>query len=100
MKLREKGLLVNITISQWSARKYDKKVTQAIEDAHNATNAGNFNKLLLDANSGLNKITNLSNQIRIFLHEMTLPWADNGDRLLPSENYLDFQKKYTELENQ
>ena len=32
MKLTDKALLVQLNVSQWTARKYDKKVTQQVAD--------------------------------------------------------------------
>lgn len=96
--LSEKGLLVNLKISQWTGRKYDKKVTQQIEKDHNARNAGQFNKILI-AEDELKKIQSISKSLRTFLHENTLPWGDNGDRLLPATNYFEFINASREFKN-
>ncbi len=91
--LSEKALLVNLTISQWTGKKYDKKVSKQIERDHNAHNAGKFNKTLI-AEDELKKIQSISNTARSFLRDNTLPWGDNGDRLLPSTNYFEFISIY------
>jgi hypothetical protein len=87
--LSEKALLANLTISHWTARKYDKKVSQKIEQEHNARNAGRFNKILI-AEDELQATKKIAGTAREFLYTNTLPWGDNGDRLLPATNYFEF----------
>lgn len=89
MCLKEKVMLVNLAISQWSARKYDKKVSKEIEQAHDAHDAGRYNKILI--NDPLFKaIGKLTGQARTFHYYNTLPWGDNGDRVLPVINYFPY----------
>lgn len=97
--LPEKALLVNLTISQWCARKYDRKVSQKIEEAHNARNAGRFNKILIAENE-LKEIQKIAGAARGFQYDYTLPWGDNGDRLLPATNYFEFINKYNDFKSQ
>lgn len=89
--LPTKALLVNVNISQWSGRKHDKKATREVEEAHNAQTgeAGRFNKMLTSKDF-LAATSKAAGAARQFLYENTLPWGDNGDRLLPSANYFDF----------
>ena len=89
--LASKALLANLNISQSSGRKHDKKVTREIEEAHNAQHgeAGRFNKMLT-SKEFLAGIMKTAGAARQYLYENTLPWGDNGDRLLPSANYFDF----------
>ena len=47
MKLSDKALLVQLSISQWTARKYDKRATEQVNNANNAAmTAGRYNKSL------------------------------------------------------
>jgi Protein of unknown function (DUF3150) len=87
--LSEKALLVNLKISQWSGRKYDRAISKKIEKDHNARNAGRYNKNLLGEGE-LNEIQKISSSARSYLYDNTLPWGDNGDRLLPATNYFQF----------
>ena len=98
--LPSKALLVNVSIAQWSGRKHDKKVTREVEEAHNAQSgeAGRFNKMLTSKDF-LAATSKAAGAARLFLYENTLPWGDNGDRLLPSANYFDFVKGMTKYEN-
>ena len=90
--LSEKAILVDLTISLWTATKYDKKVTKEVEEDHNATNAGRFNKKLI-AKKGLEKLNSIANEARNFHRKYTLPWSDSGDRLLPALNYFEYVSK-------
>lgn len=87
--LKEKVMIVNLTISQWGARKYDRAATKEVEDAHQAKEAGRFNKVLMTSDT-LNKISKAGSKIRLYHYENTLPWGDNGDRILPTEKYFEY----------
>lgn len=96
--LAESAMLVTLTISQWTARKYDKNASKAVEAANDATNAGRFNKVLV-AKEALEAINKEGNAARAYHYKMTLPWGDNGSRLLPSmlfSEYTDEMNKYRE----
>ena len=89
MPLNEKAMLVYLKISFWTARKYDKRISQEIEDQYKADNAGRFNKILI-AKEHLANIQKIISTARAFHYENTLPWNDNGGRLLPSANYFNY----------
>jgi hypothetical protein len=93
--LNDKALLVQLSISQWTARKLDKKATKKVlDDNHASNNAGRFNKLLLPANELLDRVHRKSTFIRTFYYRQTLPWGIEGTQLLPTTNYLDFVSEY------
>lgn len=97
--LTEKAILVNVQISQWTARKYDNKVTSEVNKAHKTTDAGRFNKLLIGTKH-LQEIAQIANKARTFHYTNTLPWSDSGERLLPSDNYFEYIGKLSELKNE
>ncbi len=93
--ITDKLLLSSLNISQWSARKYDKRATRQITSQnHTSSDAGRFNKSLFPMNSGLNEITKKASSIRKVYYDNTLPWGMEGSQLMPSANYLDFLSKY------
>lgn len=87
--LQDSAMLVSLNIAAWSARKHDKKVSEEVESKHGAHDAGRFNKMLIkkEALEPINKVVSAA---RSYLYEKTLPWGENGERLLPSSLYLDF----------
>jgi len=95
MKLTDKALLVQLSISQWSARKYDRKVTKEILTQHGASmGAGRFNKSLLPMNGYLDSVHKKATAIRQKYYTNTLPWGIEGTQMLPSANYLEFMTEF------
>ena len=91
MKLSDKALLVQLNISQWTARKYDKRATEQVAQQNgSASQAGRYNKSLLPMNDALNNIHQKSTLIRKKFYTNTLPWGIEGTMMLPSANYLNF----------
>ena len=98
MNLNDRALLVQLNISQWTVRKYDKKATKKVADDNGVIEAvGRYNKSLLPMNDQLDLIHKKSNLIRSEFYDNTLPWGIEGTQLLPTANYLafmtDFRKK-------
>lgn len=88
--LSERAMLSNIRISMWTARRVDRKVTDEINEANGAANdAGRFNKSLVDK-AALAAVTLAAGHARTFHSSRTLPWQDDGARLLPAAAYLDY----------
>lgn len=99
MCLKEKVMVVNLSISQWTARKYDAKVSKEVEQSHNAHDSGRFNKILI-ATEALKAIQKVAGSARTFHYFNTLPWGDNGDRILPSANYFNYITEMGKFKNQ
>lgn len=95
MKLSDKALLVQLNISQWTARKYDKRATEQVAQQNgSASQAGRYNKSLLPMNDALNNIHQKSTLIRKKFYTNTLPWGIEGTMMLPSANYLNFMTEF------
>lgn len=97
--LQQKSMLVLLTINRWTATKHDKTVSTEVEKAHNATDAGRYNKRLIDK-AHLAAITTLEGQIRQYHYSRTLPWTDKGHRLLPSELFMEYRQDIATLRAQ
>ena len=95
MQLNDRALLVHLTVSQWTARKYDKRASKEVTTAHGAASAaGRFNKSLLPMNDKLENIHRKTTLIRTKYYESTLPWGIDGTRMLPTANYLSFMSDF------
>ena len=95
MNLNDRALLVQLSVSQWTARKYDKKVTNEVASAHGTTTAaGRYNKSLLPMNDYLDRVHKKTTHIRTKLYENTLPWGIEGTMMLPTSNYLQFMTDF------
>lgn len=87
--LHHSAMLVTLNISQWTARRYDKSVSKEVEQQHQAKDAGRYNKMLIPKEA-LEEITKIAGAARAYHYKMTLPWGDNGDRLLPAMLFQDY----------
>ena len=96
LSLKEKCIIVQLTTSHWSAKKYSPKVTQEVDEAHGATNSGRFTKTLL-VSKQLEDITTCLGKARSYHYKVTLPWDDAGQRLLPVAEYLEYVAKMEEI---
>lgn len=95
MNLTDKALLAQLNISQWTAKKLDRKITEEVAINHQAaTTAGTYRKALLPASEQLAAIHAKTSQIRFRFYDNTLPWGLDGIQMLPSANYLAFMTDF------
>ncbi len=95
--LRDEAMIVRLSISRWTGRKFDKKVTQKVADDYGASSdVGRYNKILI-AGDAIKAVTQAVSTARTFHYENTLIWDDFGGRLLPSANFVTYSKKMREL---
>lgn len=104
MNLSDRALLAQLSVSQWTARKYDKKATQDVATTYGtSTQAGRYNKALLPSSDLLDNVHKKTTSIRTKFYENTLPWSNEGTQMLPAANYLafmtDFRKEKAEWQN-
>lgn len=89
--LQNSAMIANLTIKNWSARKLDRSVSAEVDVAHSAQDGGRYNKLLI-SKAALDPLAQHAGRVRKYHYSMTLPWGDNGDRLLPAKAYMDYTK--------
>lgn len=99
MTLQNKAMLVTMSVSCWTAQKKDTKVSAEIEASHNAKNAGRYNKMLVDK-AHLDPLTSFAGAVRSYHYKMTLPWLDNGARLLPSKLFMEYSAEIRKLQSE
>ena len=97
MSIQESAMLVTLSVSCWTASKKDKKVSAEVEAAHNARDAGRYSKLLIDK-AFLDPLTKHCGVIRAHHYRLTLPWLDNGARLLPAKLYMEYTQGLRKLQ--
>lgn len=90
--LQDRAMLATLNISQWTNRKHDKSVSAEVERNHQAKDAGRYNKQLVDKAS-LEMISKVASAARAYHYKVTLPWGDNGDRLLPGALFLNYRQE-------
>ena len=97
--LSSRAMLCSLSISMWSARKHDPDASEEIAMRHGAqADSGRYSKLLLpkQALAEIQKIVSEARQEHYF---MTLPWGDDGYRVLPAAAYMDHVEKMRTLSN-
>jgi len=90
MHLSDKALLVHLGVSQWTARKLDKKATAIVSKEK----VGNFNKTLLPTCNSIGAVHQETAFIRKDFYRNVLPWGIEGTFILPSANYLSMTTEY------
>ena len=97
--ITHKAMLAAVHISIWTATKHDRKVSRDVADRHGARErAGRYNKQLLMGAGRLEELRTLAGQIRQHFYKITLPWSDEGFRLLPSHFLFDLTARMREFE--
>lgn len=91
-----KAMLVKLSISQFNPKRADDKVTQQVLVEHNAKReAGLWIKNLIDPKT-LSAVGNAAVQTRGAHYRLSLPWADEGWRILPTSVYTTYQDQVRE----
>lgn len=98
--ITEKAMLAAVHISVWTATKHDRQVSRQIANQHGAhESVGRYNKKLLQQAEKLEAIRTLAGQIRSYFYKITLPWSDEGYRILPGNFYFELSQKMAEFEH-
>ena len=96
--ITHKAMLAAVHISIWTATKHDRKVSRDVANQHGAQErAGRYNKQLLMGAARLEDLRTLAGQIRQHFYKVTLPWSDEGLRLLPSHFLFDLTARMREF---
>jgi len=99
ISIASSAMLVEMSISTWTARKLDKKVSTQVDLDNGAkTKVVNANKNLMAGTGVLDNIVKYAANARAWHLSQTLPWTDNGSRLLPMSNFMNYKQQLGELE--
>ncbi len=97
--ITERAMLAAVHISIWTAVKHDRKVSRDVAQQHGAhAGAGRYNKQLLREAEKLESLRSLAGQVRQYFYKITLPWSDEGYRVLPAHFYFELTAKMREFE--
>lgn len=99
MSITSSAVLASLNISVWPASKLDREVTDKVTaDANANANSGKFIKDLTAGSSLRKDIEKFAAHCRVRHLRFTLPWADKGERLLPTKLFLDYKAFINESE--
>jgi hypothetical protein len=86
-------VLVELNISVWPASKLDREVTEKTNTDAGAVRGASQTKKNLFAGTSLRKdISDFAARVRLYHNKHTLPWADKGERMLPTALFMDYKQ--------
>lgn len=99
--LRDKAITVRLTRSMYRADKFDKTVTRAVETTlgSNTRGCGRYTKKLLRNCPEYKAVCTVFQDIYTYVINNTLPWMDDGVRVLPSNLYFDFVAEFNQMKS-
>jgi len=93
MDITSKAMLSTLSISMWAGNVTDKRVTREVADKENAAvDAGSYTKRLV-GKSYLAALQSIASSARQAHYVMTMPWSDQGPRMLPAAMFEDYATK-------
>lgn len=94
IQLNDRALLVQLSISQWTAQKRDKRASREVTDNNRVVEGmARVNKSLV-LSTELEAIHSMSGAIRNKYYQNTLPWGLDGTQILASQNYLAYMTEF------
>lgn len=97
MSIQKEGMIANLQVGVWQGYRLDKTTTLKVtQEADAAADAARVNKHLLPKEA-LSEIVCAAGAVRQHFYSKTLPWKDNGDRLLTRKVSLQFIQDHEEL---
>jgi hypothetical protein len=96
------AMLVSLNVSLYSGRKQDKRTQAEVVAAKGSgsSRAASVYKNLFTDCPELEAIVKFQAKARMRHYQLTLPWNDNGVRLLPSRALLDYKTEMNRFEGQ
>ena len=87
------AMLVDLNICVYSGRRMDKKTQDEVTSSKSSGSkrAASVYKNLFAECKELDDITKFASRVRAEHYRLTLPWSDNGQRLLPTKCLFDYQ---------
>lgn len=94
MSISKNCMVVNVCIGVWTGYRLDRNASRQVTEAANAqSDAARVSKSLI-SKEALDPIIASAAMIRKHVYTSTLPWKDNGDRLLPRAMYQTFIQEH------
>ena len=99
MSISASAVLVELNISVWPASKVDRETTEQVNTNASAVRDASQTKKNLFAGTSLRKdIERFAARVRLYHNQHTLPWADKGERLLPTKLFMEYKQTMNSYE--
>jgi hypothetical protein len=93
MSISSSAVLVELNISVWPASKIDREMTEQVNTNALAVRDASQTKKNLFAGTSIRKdIEKFAARIRLYHNLHTLPWADKGERMLPTKLFMEYKQ--------
>jgi hypothetical protein len=93
MSISASAVLVELNISVWPAAKIDRELTNQVNTNASAHKDASQTKKNLFAGTSLRAdIEKFAARVRLYHNQHTLPWADKGERMLPTKLFMDYKQ--------
>lgn len=100
MSISSSAVLVELNISVWPASKIDREITDKVNSDAGAVRGASQTKKNLFAGTSLRKdIEKFAAKVRLYHNQHTLPWADKGERMLPTSLFMEYKTTMSNYEN-
>ena len=94
MSLQTECMVLNMQVGLWMGYRLDKTTTKKVTDeADAAPDAARVNKHIIPKEA-LKDIVQAGGAVRTHFYTNTLPWKDNGDRLITRSRFITFMPEY------
>lgn len=92
-------MVVNLQIGVWAGYRLDKEASRKVtEEAKAESDAARVNKHLIGKDV-IKPIMTAASSVRTHFYAKTLPWKDNGDRLLTRKMFMGFMQDHGSLKD-
>jgi hypothetical protein len=93
MSISSSAVLVELNISVWPASKIDREITNKVNTDAGAVHGASQTKKNLFAGTSLRAdIEKFAARVRLYHNQHTLPWADKGERMLPTALFMEYKQ--------
>lgn len=97
--LSDRALIVRVTSTGWTARRFDRSSSEQLTDNAEATrSAARVNQYLMaGADAELRAVNQCIREMRDYVEEQTVPWDTHGGRLVTPFTWFTMQPKILEI---
>jgi hypothetical protein len=97
--LAQSCILVSLHIGLWTPYKFDREVTDKTTESEGAqSGAIRVNKKLFPKGNSYDKLSAVAGKARLRFIELTLPWLNDGTRILPTKSHNKFKAEMHSVE--
>lgn len=97
MSITQKAMVLNLQIGHWAGHRLDKEASRKVtSEAGAESDAARVNKHLVPKEA-LKDVISAAGAVRTHFYAKTLPWKDNGDRLLTRTMFMGFIEEHERL---